>query len=433
MSNTARTPWPQRPNLKTSRGRAAHRMFRLKQMEQEMLIEEREGLQMTEEQRQTLLSSFALVKTEFCDLDGLLWSTSLSKDIKAIEEVSGLSPRIPAEITNSPAINSPRSANSSFAFSSTRALVAIPGEGFPNPNCYGNRPLPVSSTPSSAESTVTIKACPSFPRPYTDTGPACSLPNPPVGLHSSSADDTCASHFSPSTDYTAGTPLTRSPANGRALSHLGQPQHAGPHPSAISNQSSAMSKVVQSLVLDLPCPQYCGESEATRDSLQPDLGGSQEDIFHSMSVSPHLNLNDSSTFSGLEDSPRIKTRRRIQHSSSLDAALSLLPNTPSNSPFLDTYPLVKPVELEERTSEDLRIELGFVLMSKSMLRLHTAGFANEANRHTKDAPDSSKRPPNATNCPTVDSAVPWEENSLPNHIREWAANVVPSVDAWILQ
>lgn len=48
MSHTARTPWPQRPNLKTSRGRAAQRMIQLEQMEREMLIEEREGLQMTE-------------------------------------------------------------------------------------------------------------------------------------------------------------------------------------------------------------------------------------------------------------------------------------------------------------------------------------------------------------------------------------------------
>lgn len=310
----------------------------------------------------------------------------------------------------------------------TMILQAIPDEGFPNPNCFENQPLPLPCTPASAESTVTIKACPSFPEPHTYAGPACPLPDPPAGLRLLSADDTRASHFSLSTEYTAGTPLTRSPLRLRAPSRPGQPRPAGPRPSSLSSKSKFISKGIQLLVLALPYLQYCEGSEATRDSLQPDLADAKGDTFHAMPVSPHLDLRDSLTCSGLGDSPR-KIRRKMPPSLSFDTALSLLSNMPSTSPFLDTHSPVMPIELEEQTSEHLRIELGFILMSGPMLGFHSSDFANATNKHIESAPDSSKRPPNAANFPAVDSAAPWQASSRPNHIREWAASIVPSVDA----
>ncbi|KAF7783381.1 hypothetical protein Agabi119p4_1405 [Agaricus bisporus var. burnettii] len=60
--------------------RQQHRRNRLLEQEMEQRLEDAEGLVMTEEQRQLLLSPFMSVKCEFHDLDGLRWTqTALHK------------------------------------------------------------------------------------------------------------------------------------------------------------------------------------------------------------------------------------------------------------------------------------------------------------------------------------------------------------------
>ncbi|KIM79152.1 hypothetical protein PILCRDRAFT_823731 [Piloderma croceum F 1598] len=82
MSTLTTSPMtPARWKSLTSSERAHIRQFQLKRIEQEQLLEEKEALKMTEEERQTLLSSFSSVKTEFCDLDGLSWADSSYNDL----------------------------------------------------------------------------------------------------------------------------------------------------------------------------------------------------------------------------------------------------------------------------------------------------------------------------------------------------------------
>ncbi|KII85001.1 hypothetical protein PLICRDRAFT_350729 [Plicaturopsis crispa FD-325 SS-3] len=54
--------------------RSKLRRDRLRQIEMEQLVEEKQALKMTEAERQTLIHSFTSVKTEFADLDGLTWN-----------------------------------------------------------------------------------------------------------------------------------------------------------------------------------------------------------------------------------------------------------------------------------------------------------------------------------------------------------------------
>jgi len=71
--------------------RAEERRLRLLEIENEQRAEEAEALQMTEEQRQTLLRSFTSVKFEFSDLDGLCWTqTALSTRQPSLSRVRDL-------------------------------------------------------------------------------------------------------------------------------------------------------------------------------------------------------------------------------------------------------------------------------------------------------------------------------------------------------
>ncbi|KAF9048120.1 hypothetical protein BDZ89DRAFT_1108501 [Hymenopellis radicata] len=62
-----------------SSDRQALRKQRLIEAEKEQLREDQEALKLTEDQRQSLLTSFSSVKTQFFDLDGLMWTRSALK------------------------------------------------------------------------------------------------------------------------------------------------------------------------------------------------------------------------------------------------------------------------------------------------------------------------------------------------------------------
>ncbi|KIY69281.1 hypothetical protein CYLTODRAFT_409767 [Cylindrobasidium torrendii FP15055 ss-10] len=62
-----------------SADRQALRKQRLVDAEKEQWMEDQEALRMTEDERRTLFNSFATVKTQFFDLDGLIWTRTARK------------------------------------------------------------------------------------------------------------------------------------------------------------------------------------------------------------------------------------------------------------------------------------------------------------------------------------------------------------------